>query len=157
MIKIIGIGQPLRGDDEAGLAAVRIWQQQYPDTANNPEVHVELAESPGLALLDLLQDCDSAILVDAVYSGSSSGTVQTILEDKLASFASGAGSAHGFGVAETVALGRKTQPDNLPAQLVLVAIEIQQVATGEGMSAAVMDALPTAARAIQDQVVKLLD
>ncbi len=27
IIKIIGIGQSLRGDDAAGLAAVRLWQE----------------------------------------------------------------------------------------------------------------------------------
>ena len=28
-IKIIGIGQSLRGDDAAGLVAVRLWHESY--------------------------------------------------------------------------------------------------------------------------------
>lgn len=157
MIKIIGIGQPLRGDDEAGLAAVHLWRAQYSHTANHPDVHMELAESPGLDLLDMIQDIDAVILVDAVYSGSPAGTVQLIREDEVESFTSGTGSAHGFGVAESLALARKLHPESMPVELVLVAIEIQQVAPGKGMSTAVQDALPEAARIIQDFVTNWLD
>jgi Ni,Fe-hydrogenase maturation factor len=41
-ILIIGIGQSLRGDDGAGLAAVLRWQQQFPTQAANPDLQVEL-------------------------------------------------------------------------------------------------------------------
>ena len=32
-IVVIGIGQRLRGDDEAGLAAVSLWRERCPATA----------------------------------------------------------------------------------------------------------------------------
>ncbi len=35
-IAVIGIGQSLRGDDAAGLEAVRQWQEKYPKTAKPP-------------------------------------------------------------------------------------------------------------------------
>ncbi|HEX7541063.1 MAG TPA: hydrogenase maturation protease, partial [Anaerolineales bacterium] len=72
-ILILGIGQSLRGDDAAGLEAVRLWQAQHPDSA--AQVQVELYELPGLAMLDLLEGMDAAILVDAVQTSAPAGTV----------------------------------------------------------------------------------
>ncbi len=48
-VAVIGIGQSLRGDDAAGLIAVRQWQEKYPQTASRPEVRIETDELPGLA------------------------------------------------------------------------------------------------------------
>ena len=43
-IVVIAIGQALRGDDGAGLEAVRFWQQKYPRSAAS--VRVEVMELP---------------------------------------------------------------------------------------------------------------
>ena len=101
---LIGIGQSLRGDDAAGLEAVRLWQAQYPQTAQ--KLQVELSELPGLALLDRLDGMEAAILVDAVQSRATPGTIQRLGPEELAAFSTDAQSAHGWGVAETLALGR---------------------------------------------------
>ncbi len=109
-IAVIGIGQSLRGDDAAGLEAVRQWQEKYPETANRPEVRVEASELPGLGLIDLLDDMDAAVIVDAVKSSAKPGTIHRISPDELSAFTSDAQSAHGWGVAETLQLGRELYP-----------------------------------------------
>ena len=152
-LTIIGIGQSLRGDDGAGLAAVRCWQEMYP--AQHLDVRVELAESPGLGLLNLLEDADAAILVDAVRSGASPGSLHRLGECDIAAFLDGTNSAHGWGVAETLALSRQLDPDSLPVQLVLIGIEAGQVALGKNLSPAVTASLPEAARLIQETVKQL--
>jgi hypothetical protein len=53
--KIIGIGQTLRGDDAAGIAAVSLWQKTFPASAGQPHIIVELIELPGIGLLNLLE------------------------------------------------------------------------------------------------------
>ncbi|MCK7527480.1 MAG: hypothetical protein MZV64_62685 [Ignavibacteriales bacterium] len=58
-VAVIGIGQSLRGDDAAGLEAVRQWREKFPETASRLEVQVEAGELPGLALLDVLNDVDA--------------------------------------------------------------------------------------------------
>ena len=93
-IVIIGIGQTLRGDDGAGLAAVQLWQRIYPPSTDLPSVRVELAELPGLSLIDLFMGTDTAILVDAVRSGAKPGCIHLISESDLAAFESSSGSAH---------------------------------------------------------------
>jgi hydrogenase maturation protease len=149
-IKIIGIGQSLRGDDAAGLAAVRLWQETY--QVMRPNVHVEFAELPGIGLLSLLEGASVAILVDAVHSGSRAGIVHVLTENQLETFTDGAGSAHGWGVAETLSLGRKLMPSALPEQLILIGIEAGQLDLGEALSLEVESALPEAARLIEHYV-----
>ncbi len=84
------MGQSLRGDDAAGLAAVRLWQQRY--QANNERINlqVELAELPGIGLLNLLDGNSIAILVDAVHSNAKAGTIHVLSEDQLEAFSDGA-------------------------------------------------------------------
>ena len=153
-VAVIGIGQSLRGDDAVGLEAVRQWQERFPETAGRPEVRVEASELPGLALLDLLSDARSAVLVDAVQSSHPPGTIHRLGEDELAAFASDAKSAHGWGVAETLKLGRQLR-DSHPTVRV-VGVTVENIETGAGMSAAVRDAIPKICEAIEEEARALL-
>lgn len=151
-IKIIGIGQSLRGDDAAGLAAVKLWRETYQETGARPNVQVELAELPGIELLSLLEGARIAILVDAVHSDARVGTVRVITENQLETFKDGSGSAHGWGVAETLSLGRKLMPSAFPGKLILIGIEAGQLNLGEALSQEVEAALPEVARLIEQYI-----
>jgi len=156
-ILIVGIGRIFRGDDEAGLAAVRLWVDSFHFDGVDPKVQVELLESPGVGLLTLLADADVAILVDGVKSGAAPGTIHVLAGSDLGAFQVGAGSAHGWGVAETLALGRSVDPGSLPEKIILIGIEIEQVELGTGLSPAVAEALPRTAQLIQETVLGLCD
>ena len=145
---ILGIGQSLRHDDGVGPAAVRFWKESFPILAQNPNVQTEIEELPGLGLLNQLEGVNAAIVVDAVQSGAAPGTIHLLHQDNLDSFGPGAGSAHGWGVAETLALGRRLYPDSLPIELTLIGIEGQDFSPGEGLSAVVRDQLPHVAATI---------
>ncbi|MGA7192431.1 MAG: hydrogenase maturation protease [Anaerolineales bacterium] len=151
-IAVIGIGQSLRGDDAAGLDAVRHWQEQYPETASRPEVRVEASELPGLALIDLLNDTDAAVIVDAVQSSAKAGTIHCLNSDDLSAFTPDAQSAHGWGVAETLQLGCQLYPTlkNLPVRL--IGIEAEQVELGKGLSKNITEAMPDLCLAIENEV-----
>lgn len=151
-ILLVGIGQSLRGDDAAGLEAVRLWQETY--LAYNPAVQVEFCELPGLGLLDLLAGAATAILVDAVASGAAPGTIHRLDREQLAAFVQGSNSAHGWGVAETLALGSQLDPQVLPGKIILIGIEARQMELGAGLSGEVKNALAEAARVIQDEIEK---
>ena len=153
IIKIIGIGQRLRGDDAAGLEAVRLWQETCLINDERPNVHVELAELPGIGLLSLLVDSRVAILVDAVHSQAKPGEVYVLNEDQLEAFSEGSGSAHGWGVAETLLLGRQLNPSTLPEKLILIGIEAGELRPGEALSPDVRSALPEVVRLIEQFVV----
>jgi len=153
-VAVIGIGQSLRGDDAAGLEAVRQWRENFPETANRSEVWVEASGLPGLALLDILEDVDAAILVDAVQSTNESGTIHRLNEDELASFTSDSKSAHGWGVAETLQLRR--QLSRTKSHIRIIGIEAGQVETGSRMSKAIEDAIPEVCRVIEAEIHELL-
>ncbi len=148
-IVVIGLGQSLRGDDAAGLEAVRLWERSYPETANQAGVRVEYAESPGLTLLSLLAGASVALLVDAVQSGAAPGTIHLLAEANWPAFLEGAASAHGWGVAETLALARQAGLVDLPEQIYLLGVEVEQVEVGTGLSPRVQAVLPEVARRIE--------
>lgn len=149
-ITVIGIGQSLRGDDAVGLEAVRRWREQFNETASRPEVQVEVCELPGLGLLDLFEGADSVLLVDAVQSGASPGTIHRVGPGELAAFAAGSTSAHGWGVAETLELARQL---GLPLPRIhLIGIEAGQMEIGAGLSAEVEAVIPKVCLAIEDFV-----
>lgn len=149
-LKIIGIGQPLRGDDSAGLEIVRRWQDQHLADYHPEQVRVNLAESPGLNLLSLLGECSIAVLVDAVQSGAPPGTLHQIHEDQLAAFLEGTGSAHGWGAAETLRLGRMIGSQDLPDQIFILGIEIKQVDPGQAISLEIEQQIPRAVKTLND-------
>jgi len=152
-IKVIGIGQSLRGDDAAGLEAVRLWQERYQANIDRTNLQVELAELPGIGLLNLLEGTSIIILVDAVHSNAKAGTIHVLSEDQLEAFSDGAGSAHGWGVAETLSLGHKLMPASMPEKLWLIGIEAGHLLLGEALSPEVESVLPEAADLIEQLVV----
>src|SRR5512142_290651 len=109
-LTVIGMGQTLRGDDAAGIEAVRRWERLFPGTAGRPDVNVQYSELPGLGLMDLLEGYDAAVLVDAVSSAAAAGKVYRLDPDQLESFGVGGKSAHGWGIAETLQMDRQMNP-----------------------------------------------
>ena len=143
-VLLVGIGQRLRGDDALGLAAVEAWQAKYP---NHPAVAVDTLESPGLSLLTALSGYQAAIIVDAIRAGGQTGRVFHLQDSEILAFGPGASSAHGFGVAETLAMGRTLQPEELPKCIQLIGIEAGIVEVGEPISPAGRKAIPRAVEA----------
>jgi hydrogenase maturation protease len=153
-VAVIGIGQSLRGDDAAGLEAVRRWQEKFPETATRPEIRIEACELPGLTLIDLLNDVETAILVDAVQSSAQPGTIHRLSEEELASFTSGSKSAHGWGVAETLQMRSQLMDEKIKIRI--IAIEAEQIELGAGLSKAVENALSTLCKVIEEEIHALL-
>jgi hydrogenase maturation protease len=152
---VIGLGQELRGDDAVGIEVVRRWELEYPETANLPDLQVEIAGLAGLDLLNLMEGMQAAILVDAVQSGAAPGSLHELGPEELASFEAGAGSAHDWGVAETLAMA-EALGNALPGRLLLLAVEAGDMSLGAGLSPAVQGVLPQAVERLQEQVISIL-
>lgn len=155
-IAVIGIGQCMRGDDAAGLEAIRLWREEYRHSAGRPEVRVEASGLPGLNLLDLLTDVDAAILIDAVRSGAEAGTIHRLDPDQLSAFSWGAQSAHGWGVAETLALADELRLPTRSVKIRIVGIEASKMELGGELSVSVQEAMPAVCRAIEEELQRLL-
>jgi hydrogenase maturation protease len=154
-ILILGIGQSLRSDDGAGMAAVNRWKENFPQTASNPSITVSEVELPGLELLDLLKGFEAAILIDAVQSSAEPGTIHKLKEKDISSFTEGYQSAHGWGVAETLRLAHQLNIE-LPKNILLLGIEGDNFTPGISLSKSILAALDEAAEVIEDSVKILL-
>lgn len=141
-IRIIGLGNAMRGDDAVGLLVARQVRQTIGDRAEVLE-----AEMAGVELIHLIEGAGTVILVDAMCSGQQPGTAYR-LDASTGPIAPQMFpcSSHEFGVSETVELGRVLGV--LPSKLILYGIEAGAVATGQGLSAPVAKAV--------DHVVELI-
>ena len=150
-ITLVGIGQPLRGDDGVGPEAVQQWSHDQPRTSSAPNIKIIIIETPGLDLLELIQHSDVVILVDAVDGGDPAGTVRVRTSLPEAGSTPAEKTAHGFGVAETVALAKKIGA-RLPSHIIFIGVEGSSWKLGDGLSDPVRRAVPDAVREIQNQI-----
>ncbi len=137
MILVIGIGNPDRGDDAAGLAvATRIREAAPPG-------HVTVRELIGdqLALLDAWTGASDVYVVDAVCSGGTPGTVYRFdAADTLTDRFRHRGT-HTFSLADVVELARAL--GRLPRRLAGFGIEGAQWELGSALSPQVAAAVGT--------------
>jgi len=149
-IVVIAIGQALRGDDGAGLEAVRFWQQKYQHSAAS--VRVEIMESPGLELLDEVKDARAVIMVDALQGNFPPGTIVRLEVEDLASFSCAERSAHGWGLAETLKLGIALHPWIGNVRLILLGIVGEEFSLGVGINPRIRAELGAVADRIETEL-----
>jgi len=135
-MKIIGCGNPDRGDDRAGLLVA--------ERLRDAGFHAETYTGEALALIDAWSLGDEVVLVDAVVTGP--GTLH-LWEGRPNGVAMGTPvSSHGFDIAKAIelaeALGR------LPARLRVYGIEGRRFDPGSETSPEVERAVESVARQI---------
>jgi len=125
---VIGVGNHLRGDDAAGLVAARRLGG------------IEL-EGDTSTLVDLLADAPSAIVIDAVRSGASPGTVHRydVGRTPLPTALSSSSSSHLVSVAEAIELARVL--GRLPEMTTVLGIEGERFELGAVISSRVAAAI----------------
>lgn len=134
-IRIIGLGNELRGDDAVGLVVARRVRQTIGDRAEVIE-----AEMAGMDLMELMNGADVAILIDAARSGQSPGTIHR-LDASTGPIAVRIfpHSSHAIGIAEVLELARVMGV--LPSQVILYGIEAGNTEAGQTLSAPVAKAM----------------
>jgi hydrogenase maturation protease len=145
-MKIIGCGNPERGDDGAGIAvAERLLQLGIPAAAHSADA---------LSLLDCWQSGeDEVILIDAVSTGSPAGTLHVWENELPALAAAGTFSSHGFDTGRALALARILR--RLPVRLRVYAIEASHFRQGDCMSPEVSRAVDLAAGQIRAEFLEV--
>ena len=145
-ILVIGVGNELRGDDAAGLLAVRRLAAMGLDG-----VVFEEHGGEGTELIEAWRDADSVFIIDAARAGSETGTVYRFdaagepLPRRLFRR-----STHDFGVAEAVELAREL--GRLPPRLVVFAIEGESFRHGTALSPGVDRALAELERTAASEI-----
>lgn len=148
---VVGLGDPDRGDDGAGVAVARqVAAQALPGV-------VVVDHHDPTALIDLWVGHEPVVVVDAVRSGAAPGTVHRLVVGAgvpalpaSAWAASGRGGTHALGLAAVVALARALH--RLPERLVVIGVEAASFAHGEPLSPAVAAAVPAAVDRVLEEV-----
>lgn len=146
LLRVIGLGNAWRGDDAAGLHAVRSLRERLGDCVDIIE-----SEGDGLALLDLIQGVPCVILIDAVKGTGRPG--DTIRLD----ISSGARwqkvtpcSTHAMGITDALELARVL--GFLPGRLLLYGIELESVEPGRPLSLTVRKGIQSLVEQVIDEV-----
>jgi hydrogenase maturation protease len=144
MVKIIGIGNPLRSDDGIGRYIVRRMRQF---------AGVEIIESAGEGcdVIELWNDQDYVILVDAVSSGNKPGTIHRF-DARAGQIPSGLFrcSTHTFGAAEAIELARAL--GKMPEQLIVYGVECEKFDYGESISEELKEPMETILHRIAQEI-----
>ncbi|MDR7418641.1 MAG: hydrogenase maturation protease [Armatimonadota bacterium] len=143
-VLVIGVGNPNRGDDAAGLVAARLARARLAGTAG---VSVLECDGDPARLIDRWAGAHAVIVVDAVRSGAERGRLHCLnAAARVLPTNIRPASSHAFGVAEAIELARAL--GCLPPRLVVYGIEAGSCALGSAPSPEVAAAAATAARRI---------
>jgi hydrogenase maturation protease len=146
-VLILGLGNPLLGDEGVGLRAVEeLKGLELPDG-----VTVAEGGTTGLGLVSLMEGYQRVIVVDAADMGHPPGCVVrfTPLEAQLKT-AEAPLSLHQLGLGEVLALAKALEV--APAELVIIGIQPRRVEMGAGLSSEVEGAIPQIIRIILDEL-----
>jgi hydrogenase maturation protease len=146
---LVGVGNAYRSDDGAGLAVAERVRALAPDG-----VEVALCEQEVSRIMEAFEGAAAAVVVDAVASGGEPGQLHRFdaVAAPVPARAFGS-STHAFGVGEAIELARAL--GKLPPAVVVIGIEGQEFAAGEGLSSAVEAAVQPAAEAVLRELAEL--
>ena len=102
-IRIIGIGSPF-GQDQLGWHVLDQLRNDMTEETNTYEIRFIQSDRPGLRLLELIKDTDTAILVDAIDNKNRMGQILKLDRADLLTNEN-ALSSHALGVSEALSLG----------------------------------------------------
>lgn len=134
-IRIIGLGNALRGDDAVGILAARRLRARVGDRTEVVE-----AEMAGVEILELVEGARAVILIDAARSGQPPGTIH-----RLDASASPIGptvfphSSHAINAVDALELARAL--GTLPTMVIVYGIEASDTEIGHPLSPQVARAL----------------
>lgn len=146
-ILILGLGNPLQGDDGVGCrVAQELEKRELPD-----QVEVMEGGTPGIGLLNLMQGRARVIIVDAAEMGIAPGEFRRFTSEQVTlTGAAQRFSLHRSGVADALALAHALKIE-LP-KIVFFGIQPARVGWGDALSASVDAAVPRVIAAIVDEL-----
>ena len=139
---VIVMGNAYRSDDGAGLAVAARLRNRMPRG-----VDIVSCEREPSRLIDACEGAATALVVDAVASGATPGTLHRFdASDRPVPERLFRSSTHAFGVGEAIELARAL--NRLPDRVIVYGIEGAVFEAGEGLTDAVAAAVEPAASAV---------
>jgi hydrogenase maturation protease len=107
---VLGLGNPLMGDDGLGLAVLARLVEEW---EFSPAVELVDGGTWGMNLLPLIEDAEKLILLDAIHTGAAPGTIVELEREALPRYLAHKLSPHQIDLKEVLALAelRGTMPE----------------------------------------------
>ena len=153
-ITVIGVGNPYRHDDIAGLV---VLARLYDRFADDPRIRLLDLDGEPVRIIQAWEDSAYVFLIDAVRSMREVGTIHHFQADQLSGIeADGValGGGHLLGLGEAIDLARAL--GRLPMSLEVLGIEGGCFDLGEGLTEAVAHACVLAAEHLIVEIEQIL-
>lgn len=134
---VVGLGNPLMGDDGLGLAALEALRARW---QFSPAVTLIDGGTWGLTLLPTLEDAERALLIDAINVDGTPGTLVELSREQLPRALVTKLSPHQIDLREVLALAELR--GTLPRTIVALGIQPAAITMGTSLSAPVTATLP---------------
>jgi hydrogenase maturation protease len=136
---VLGLGNPIFGDDGVGLRVVEELQKQIHDK----DITIEGAELAGIDMLEKLSGYDRVIIVDAIQTGGRAGEIYQLTPEDLKSTVH-TGTPHDVNFSTALEFGARIGV-KLPSKIDIVAVEIApNVAFSEQLTPEIEKVVPEA-------------
>jgi hydrogenase maturation protease len=145
---IVGLGNPILGDDGVGWKVTeKIRQQMLADAS----VEVDCFSLGGISLMEHLIGYDRAILIDAFASDEDLGSIHVMRLYDLPNYSAfHISSAHDTSLQNAIEMGRSLGA-YLPEDIIVVGISTQRIYDfSEGLSPLVAEAIPQTVKIVLD-------
>ena len=143
---VIGLGNPLMGDDGVGLAALARLRDDWRLDG------VELVDGAtwGLSLLPVIEDAERLVLVDAIAAHGEPGDIIELSRERLPIYLSRKLSPHQVDLKDALALAEWR--GRLPSDVVAIGVQPGRVELGTELSDAVQPQLGRLVRTVVEQL-----
>ena len=140
---VIGLGNPLMGDDGVGLAALERLQDEW---QLDEDVKLVDGATWGLSLLPVIEDAERLVLVDAIAAHGAPGELIELTRDRLPIYLSRKLSPHQVDMRDALAVAELR--GRLPNDIVALGIQPAVIALGTELSDVVAGRLDALVRAV---------
>jgi hydrogenase maturation protease len=134
---VLGVGNPLMGDDGLGIAVVAHVQSAWDEV---PELRFVDGGTWGMNLLPIIEQARRLLIIDAIDRGASPGTLVTLQRDEIPRYFGRTLSPHQLDLREVLALAELR--GTLPEETTAVGIQPAAIELSLELSAEVAGALP---------------
>jgi hydrogenase maturation protease len=120
---VVGVGSPF-GDDSLGWEVVRqLRLNPRIQSLSSQDVVLHCADRPGIDLLNIINQTNTALIIDAAVSDFPPGTITRLENEEIDLLLEhNSTSSHDFGVLQTISLGKSL--NQLPQRVIILGISI---------------------------------
>jgi hydrogenase maturation protease len=148
MLKVIGLGNSLRGDDGIGSEVIKKLLTE----TNKANFELYDAGSDPFSILEQLLQSDPVLVIDSARMGLKPGNIRRISAKKSGFIESEFGlSLHGFNLAD---VWKMAQSMGVKNDLIIIGIEPEKIEFNTGLSPAVKKCIPIVVKMVEEEAEK---